>query len=365
MSLPKYSRRILSALFFTFIIYMIISVLLQPQAACKGVINGLLICYNKLIPSLFPFLILSSLLMSHPYAKYLGFMFYPYLKLMRIHNKKSAVCILLGTIGGFAVGASMITSLFEQGDVNKREAELLLCCVVGTGPAFVIGVVGFGLFGNVELGIILFLSLVTASLISGIICNAFYHNSAKNIVLSASALQYNNKDFSITSIITKSTVTMLSLCGFIVSFSCFLSLVCSADASPIVRYIICAFTEVTQGCIAAMNCSQNKIYLICASLSLIGLCAFMQIRSICSKELSLLPLLLSRIIHLPISLMLLTISIKLINPKINTALTETVNRAYFRLPADTMLFLFLFSLVVIYDLDLSCKKHLHKPCKNV
>ncbi|MEG2923865.1 MAG: hypothetical protein RR848_05275, partial [Oscillospiraceae bacterium] len=135
-----------STLFFA--IFCIISVFMRPEIAFEGIILGLNDCYNRIIPSLFPFMVLSGILMASPLSKYLGVIFFPYTKALKIESKRAPLAILLSLIGGFAVCANVVSNLFTDKEITKRDAELLLCCCVGAGPAFTISAIGYSMLNS-------------------------------------------------------------------------------------------------------------------------------------------------------------------------------------------------------------------------
>ena len=155
------------------ILAMVIVLLVEPQRAMKGALQGLSLCCQVIIPSLFPFLVLSRLLLESPLAGPLGAPLSPYTKCLGIPSRKAAGALLCGLLGGFAAGASAVEQLYEAGELTKQEAERLLVCCIGSSPAFIVGSVGAVMLHSVFAGWLLFLSQVSASLI----CGAFFRIS--------------------------------------------------------------------------------------------------------------------------------------------------------------------------------------------
>ena len=76
----------------------------SPGAAAGGVLRGLSVCYETVIPALFPFLVLSRLLLESA-ANALGLLLLPYTRLLGLHSTKAPAAMLCGVLGGFAGGA--------------------------------------------------------------------------------------------------------------------------------------------------------------------------------------------------------------------------------------------------------------------
>lgn len=324
---------------------------IRPKATFEGVFIGLENCYKRIIPSLFPFFIISSIIMVTPLAKYAGISLYPYTRLLGIKSKKAPLAMALGILGGFAGASLLINNLYDENEISESEASLLLCSSVTSGPAFVINAVGYSMFGSSVTGAYFMFSLVFANLITGFIVHFFLKPFPPILTVND-----KQKPMNITDIFQNAIYSILSLCGYVTAFSFFSKILLPQNASSFSKYILSSFLEVTAGCYEASHLGKYKVYFACASLSILGICAFMQMKSICSVEISLKPFLLSRFIHLPVSLTILWLMIKIFPYSIQSAATPY--KSYFRLPADTCLVLFLVTMALFFDF--SPLKHLRK-----
>ena len=132
-----------------------ILVLLSPQQAAEAVRQSMQLCAGSVVPSLFPFLVLSAMMMSsNPsaapspvsvLADCLGC------------SSTGARVFLLSLLGGYPVGPRLIGQLVRRGDLSLPEAEHLLLFCNNAGPAFVLGFVGLGLLGSLRAGVLLYL----------------------------------------------------------------------------------------------------------------------------------------------------------------------------------------------------------------
>ena len=121
----------------------LVLLLLRPQEAARAVRDGLALCGRTVIPSLFPFFVGISLLLELGVAEAL--------------------------VGGYPSGAQASASLYAQGRVTRREAELLLGFCDNCGPAFLLSYVGAGILGDARLGVRLYLIHVLAALLTGVV----------------------------------------------------------------------------------------------------------------------------------------------------------------------------------------------------
>ena len=121
----------------------------------KGVRDGLKSCAVVLIPSLFPFMVLSGILGESRAAESLQKILGPVMRRFFHLPACTACTVFMGLIGGYPIGAKMTASLLEQKQIDSKTAVHLLCFCVNAGPSFLITAVGTGLMGNFYAGFLL------------------------------------------------------------------------------------------------------------------------------------------------------------------------------------------------------------------
>ena len=134
-------------LFFLFgIIMMLYALIMLPEVSVSAARDGMQLCLNVIIPSLFPFFVLSTLAVDMGMITSLGRLAGKIMVPLFRVNGSCAGAFLLGILGGYPVGARTAISLYESGSCTKPEAERLLSFCNNSGPAFILGVVGAGIF---------------------------------------------------------------------------------------------------------------------------------------------------------------------------------------------------------------------------
>lgn len=119
-----------------------LALILWPKEAMAAMKDGLRLCGNVIIPSLFPFFVLSSLVVELGLSRYLGKLFQPVMAPLFRVNGACTSAVALGFVGGYPVGARTAIALYQSGQCSKTEAERLLAFCNNAGPAFILGVVG-------------------------------------------------------------------------------------------------------------------------------------------------------------------------------------------------------------------------------
>ena len=197
------------------------ALLLFPQQAMTASKDGLLLCYNVIVPSLFPFFVLSSLVVDLGLAGYLGRALEGVMRPLFRVSGACASALALGFIGGYPVGAKTAIGLYEKGMCSKVEAERLLAFCNNSGPAFILGVVGAGVFANSRVGVLLCLAHAAASVCVGVLFRFYGRKTDTGARTRAPHPQFRAEHFSsiFTSVVKNAFFSTLNICAFVVLFT--------------------------------------------------------------------------------------------------------------------------------------------------
>lgn len=158
-----------------------IMLIVFPKGSSDGAFLGLKYCIELLVPSLFPFMVLSSYIVGSGLSSKLGRALSPFSRTVFGLPGCCAPTVILSFIGGFPVGARGVESLLENNEISHNEAQRMMLFCIGSGPAFLITAVGVGLVGDYNIGLILFASQIISGVILGIVSRFFYREkSVKN-----------------------------------------------------------------------------------------------------------------------------------------------------------------------------------------
>ena len=127
--------------------------LLAPQAAASGALQGLRACAARVIPALLPFFVVSRMLTALPLPT-------PGRRVDRLFR---------GLLGGYPAGAAAVTELYRAGALSKAEAERALCFCNNSGPGFFAGLIGAAVLGDVRRGLILYGLHALSALLTGLL----------------------------------------------------------------------------------------------------------------------------------------------------------------------------------------------------
>ncbi len=281
---------------------LIILLLINTHTYKQSMIDGIYTCGKVLVPSLFPFLFLSSFIVYSnglsPITKLLGFLS----KIFKI-PKEGIIAVLLCLIGGFPVGAKTVSTLYNTGKISLEDAKKLSYCCVGAGPGFLVTFIGEGIFLSKKFGLILLASNSLSVIALLILSRAAEYLKLKIKSKSAKTnhqnnisekekikvksqignINENNRNTSskmpIGEAIVKSTESAVqstfSMCGFVLIFIVINNIL---SLTPVYSEYIAFIMEITSGII---NYGNNMSYeLIAFFVGFGGICVHFQIYGI-------------------------------------------------------------------------------------
>lgn len=211
------------------LLWATLALILWPEQAMEAMRDGIALCGNVILPSLFPFFVLSSLVVELGMSQYLGRLLEPVMAPLFRVNGSCATALALGFVGGYPVGARTAIQIYENGQCSRTEAERMLAFCNNSGPAFILGVVGAGVFGSGTVGLLLYLTHLLASLLVGILFR-FYKPQEGPQTRRSRGPQFQAASFpkAFTQSIMGAMQSTLNICAFILFFTVFLRILAHA-----------------------------------------------------------------------------------------------------------------------------------------
>lgn len=270
-----------------------------PGACAAALAEGLALCGGGLLASLFPYLIVSVLLVRSGAAGVLGAFLTPAARLCGVRARAAGGVLLMGLVGGFAPAANAAAEAVRAGELTPAEAAALLPACICSGPSFVVLTVGGEMLGSAELGVRLFLAQVLAGYLAAFLLRLGRRVSSPAVERPARPAPAEAGG--LDQVIANAAVAYLKLCGFVLYFR-FLAAGLGALLPGGAATTLAMVLEVCSGCDLAARSGRWAAWLCCAALSVQGASVLLQIRTLCPKEISFRPLLAARLLHLPLSL---------------------------------------------------------------
>jgi len=274
--------------------------LFLPSDALDGARNGLLLWFNTVLPTLFPFLFLSSMLirtgLSHRISQWLRPLLCPLLRI----STNCCYAVLIGLTSGYPLGAKTCADLVSSGHISTDEGQYLLCFCNNASPMFILSFLGTSLLGLPYRKCLLLWGIILLSaILTGALYRLLWHNHQTNIhthamhrpkaapadILSATEIIYEITETSpLEASLETAIQTITKVGGYIILFSILGHLMMQIPFFPMpLSGFLAGILEITTGChaLAALALPDFiKIVLICAITAFGGLSSILQTKSV-------------------------------------------------------------------------------------
>ncbi|MCM0648712.1 sporulation integral membrane protein YlbJ [Clostridium swellfunianum] len=280
---------------------LIVEIVLRPKLCMDSALIGVNLFVSKVFPSLFPFLLITSLMMSydgvHIYSKLFGSILCKPLRL----PIQCTFSIVISIFCGYPLGAKYACELYEQGTIDNKTCQRLINIASNTSPLFAIGSVGTAMLGSSYIGYLLLLTNYISCLIMGFIIPV-RSKAYKKYIPSNNDYGSKNIGNAIKDSVESSIKTCLSIGGFVIIYSVIISIIKSnilfdIAISKLSYYIgietnlvegtLLGFIEMTNGCFLISNTNVNmyiKAILISFLLAFSGFSIISQVHSFTYKH---------------------------------------------------------------------------------
>ena len=268
--------------------FCFILVLRNSDAAVEYMGRGLTLCVGTVIPSLFPFMVISELLVSSGAGEAFGRLLAGIMRKIFGISGAGASALFLGSMCGFPVGARTAVSLYDRGVISRSECEHLFTFTCNPSSAFLITAVGVSLYDSRALGVTLYCVVLGCGLVTGFLSKFFLrdHHAPAEHPHFPSGLHPVGVD-SFTGAVSSSATGMLTVCAYVIFFSALTGALGSAVSelgfSEGLGYtLLCGFLEMTGGISQASILSGDwRLILTAAFAGWSGISVHCQVMTLC------------------------------------------------------------------------------------
>lgn len=251
----------------------LLALILDSRTGFSAAQEGITLCIQTLIPSMFPFFILSMILTSAMAGQPIPLL-RPLSKLCRIPEGAESL-LAIGFLGGYPVGAQNVLSSYHQGVISKEDVLRMAVFCNNAGPAFLFGYLGTLFDAPVYLWLLWLIHIVSALLVGWILPGG----SNESISTVDSEL------LSMPHALNQAIRVMAQVCGWVILFRVFMGFLdrwlfwAFPDS---VRILLTGFLELSNGCVFLSQLPSQGLRFIFAStlLGFGGICVNLQTRSI-------------------------------------------------------------------------------------
>lgn len=245
----------------------------DSKTAYTGAKEGIDLCIQSVIPSLFPFLLISIMFTSG-----MADVRFPPLKgickLCKIPDGCESILMMM-VMGGYPVGAQAVADAWKKGSLDTNSAKRLLGFCNNAGPSFIFGIVGSAFTVKTAAWALWLIQILSAIIVGALLADEIVPVVAMEI----------RKQESVTSAISKAVHSMTYICAWVVVFRILL-----AFGNKYIFFflpvnfqiLVSGILELTNGCLMLSQIHNEALRFMIASvmLSAGGLCVFLQTRSV-------------------------------------------------------------------------------------
>ncbi len=201
-----------------FAVAAVLMIIIYPEDSASSVVRSIDICLETIIPSMFAFMVLTTYIQN---TGLYTVIFRPVLWIMRRIIKADDRIIsvfLLSFLGGYPIGVKLLRDMIAQ---NKNSSAIIISYSVSSmfcyciSPSFAVIMIGSGIFGSPETGMIIYISDILACILIAAIGSRMYDLKAEyDITVSGGTLLDS---------VNSASRSLFTVCTVIVAFNIFLS----------------------------------------------------------------------------------------------------------------------------------------------
>lgn len=279
--------------------------LTRTETVKSAVYEAVTRCLTVIIPSLYGMMIMSGFLVKSNIIGRIPRTVTKPGKLLFGMNGSVFPIFLFSMFAGYPIGAKMLCSEYERGNLSKKDAALFAGVCYGAGPAFIFGCISSQIYGSSAAGRLILISAVGANLL---LAFSLSFGMKKKISEEHGCGKLNLSANILTESILSGGRSIADICIMITAFSVLTAFLQETGVIGLAGRLISQLTDISpengEGLTLAFldvtavgGLEKNNYGLlpaICGLTSFGGICVIMQIAALTSGRLSIKPLVFMR-----------------------------------------------------------------------
>lgn len=282
-------------------------IIIYSPKVLESVAFSISIWKDNLFPSLFPFFVISNLLIEYGFIDILSKTIGPIMPKLFSLPKEASFVLCISLISGFPSSAKYTAKLVNENIISKEDGEQLLTFTHFSNPLFVLGFIGTILLHDQKLAAFILFCHISSNFLIGILSRKKKEKHITENLPKAKKKEYPSFGSALSKSIMDSLNTTFLLLGIITCFLVLTTII--QNLVPLkeqTKYLLSGILEMTQGIKLVGELPNFSNYLkgmwILGFISFGGLSIHMQVISFIAEEkLRYFPYLVSRILQVIIS----------------------------------------------------------------
>ena len=255
------TKRIINFLINFLLIIIFVFIFIYSNIVKQTIIYGINIWLYNLLPTIFPFLLVTKLLIYNN-------------TFININNTN--IITILSLLTGFPTGAIYIKELLNSSNISIEDANRLIMYTSFSSPIFVISIVGDTLLKSRILGVYIYIIHIITGLLIKIVVN-------KDYSIKSNSNKKEKQNNILIKAINESFEVLVNILGIIIFFLIIISIINTLLPNNLIFIILKSILELTTGIINISKYNINiklKVSIIGALLSFNGLSVHYQVKSV-------------------------------------------------------------------------------------
>lgn len=265
-----------------FVLLLMLLMICYSKQVKSSIIYGMGLSFTTVIPTLFPFLVFADALSHFMGQNNCGIIGKAFHNLLGF-PPRMASAFILGTLCGFPLGVRMAAKEYHDGNIDKSTLEDICALCASPSPAFIISGVGIGIYGSIEIGILLYLSMLISIFIT-----AFILQKKHGPIINSQ--DSSRQSFDLIASISSAGITSVAVASYIIFFSSLIGLTKAITGSDVISALASLFLEVSSACssISSINgfTESLRLCLVAFAIGFSGLSVHLQYYSMLPKDIS-------------------------------------------------------------------------------
>ena len=239
------------------ILYVIACIILSPARYITAGLNGISAWAFNVLPSVFPFMILTKVLCDLGIIEKVCNKFGKFTSKIFGTSSISGYVFFMSVLSGYPVGSKMIADLYESGKINQTDALRMSSFCSNSGPMFIVGSVGSLMLKSAKIGYIILASHIISAIINGLIYRKI---TTKQEFQTKTEFEY--KEFNFGDVILSSCQAILSVGAIITLFFIIIESLSPVFNlfSPTLSAFLSGLIEITKGCLEISKLGLSQLF---------------------------------------------------------------------------------------------------------
>lgn len=177
-------QRMISISITSILLIIAFFILTESKAVMSSVLFSFQIWKNNIFPSLFPFFVLSELLIQYGFVEFLSELLKPIMNRVFKISSNTAFIFVMSIISGFPSNAKYTKALLDEGKITEHEATKILTFTHFSNPLFILGTISLVFLNNKEVGFLILICHYLTNIFIGLLFRNYHASPKENTKVS-------------------------------------------------------------------------------------------------------------------------------------------------------------------------------------